>query len=263
MDRGGRLDTSLEGEAERRMIITHVVDLLLGALQPVVPLASVASGILAAQEQVQDGGGDGAQPHHGEGHAVAGRVLGALPREEDVGGDDAGDVTQGNLEPAAEGALPVARHVVGHPGQSDGRRHVPTEADEEDGRVFGIAAETGLAEQDSESDGRNQGADHNPDIALAHAVRGPRGEEHAGGRDDIDGDGANLSGLGSPAELVQDGGHEVRGSVTGGSDTHVDQRAVIKGDQSDVTNRSPKVTITARKKIKEIGKHTRARSCSR
>ena len=80
------------------MPITHILPVLLGQFEPIVPLTSGPLLVLEEHERGHDDRTNGTKPHETESGSIArGVALLGLALEEDVGADDASNVANGDL----------------------------------------------------------------------------------------------------------------------------------------------------------------------
>lgn len=98
-------------KSKLRMPIPHIIQVLLPV--PIISPAAISNPILSPQPKIKYRARDTAQPDHAEGDAVAQGVRGCLRGYEDVGGDDATEVADADLEGGGDGAFIVTADILG------------------------------------------------------------------------------------------------------------------------------------------------------
>lgn len=171
------------------MRISQVLALLLWQLEQVIPLAVGLLLVLPLQAKEHDGGQDAAHEQEAETDGEPSLIERLLLVQEDVGADDAGDVSDADLHRGTDGALVVSGEVVGEPDDDHGLRNVDARDEEEACHIFDVPRETGLAQQDDVADGSDADAEHQESVAVTETVGQPGCGERNARAADVDGDG--------------------------------------------------------------------------
>lgn len=195
------------------MVIAQIVLLGFWQVIPVIPAAPVPNPILTMHEEEEDHGRHAAQPHKSQAHAVAQVVSRGLAHQEDIRGNHARAIADGQLDGGADPALVVAAQVVVEPHDGDGLGEPAATGDQVDGKVPSPDGDVEHGEEHGVADGAREAADDDEAESVAQPVGQDRRRECHHHSCHVDRDAHHLGTQACPAQLAKDGRDEERGCV--------------------------------------------------
>jgi hypothetical protein len=204
------------------MIVPQIIRIRL--LQPPISLSPVPRPILPLHQHRQPRARRATNPQHAQTHPISRAIPRRLTSQKHIRRDNPPEISKTHLHPRRNTPLIMPRHQIAHPHQHNRLRDVPARHDEEQREVLNAHRQVGLHEQHyvaCRCDDETRDAEP---VAVAQAVGAVGGGDGGCGRDEEDGDGADLRGGGGVAHFADYRGDEEGAGVAGVDDASVGVR---------------------------------------